>query len=229
MNRHTLKRTIALAALVGAFTMAQVATSEAAFLAKICNDQACTGGDDITVTDEGAGDLQPGVPGVILATPVGGFAGYEVVINTSQSKPALTSGMDISYVVTNLKGAAGTIWLYAIDTDFVGPQVLSGRLGGSQDSGGSTTAYICGGNSNTPSFSPCDTATSTDALVALTLSHLASANPYALTIGVSISGLGAGETATGDFRVAPEPASMALFGLGLATFAGYQRRRRSTK
>src|SRR5262245_1405734 len=96
--RHSVKRTIALAALVGAFTMAQVATSEAAFFAAICNDQACTGGNDLFVNDGGAGDLQPLIPGVILATPPGGFNGYEVVINTSQSKPALTSGMDIAYV-----------------------------------------------------------------------------------------------------------------------------------
>jgi PEP-CTERM motif-containing protein len=232
MIRHISKRVVTLAALVGAFTVGHAAVTEASFMAAICNDQACTGGNDLFVIDNGAGDLKSTIPGVILMTPGTGYHGYEVVINTSQSKPALPNGMDLSYVVTNLKGGGpplGPIWLYAIDTDFVGPQVLNGHLGGTQDTGGSTNALICGGASNAPAFSPCTQALTTDTLVALSLTHLASANPYALAIGVQISGLGGGETATGDFRVAPEPASMALFGLGLATFAGYQRRRRSTK
>lgn len=225
--KKILSKTIALVALVGAFTLCQAATSEAAFIALICNDQACTGGDDLSVSDNGGGDLSP-INGVIVATPVGGYNGYELVINTSQSKPAIANGMDLNYTVTNISGGnPGAIWLYAIDTDFLGPAVLHGILGGTQPVGTTTTGYICGGDTNIGSLSPCSTASTTSALVALTLDHTATANPYALALGVSISGLGNGQTATGDFQVsAPEPASMALFGLGLATLAGYRRRRR---
>ena len=47
-----------------------------------------------------------------------------------------------------------------------------------------------------------------------------------MTIGISLDNVEPGETATGNFRVlVPEPASLALFGLGLAGLAAYRRRR----
>ena len=219
-------------ALVGVFTLYSAATSEAAFMAYICNDAACDGAGDTIVTDETGDDLLPGIDGAILITGVAN--GYEIVVNTAQSKPALPNGaMDITYTVTNLTGGvAGTVWLYASDTDFKGPQTLSGRVDGNILGGNGTasvTATICGGATNgDPSpvnAPPCISASDDGAVTDIVLGPFsATADPYSLTVGVSVTGLAAGQTATGDFLLVPEPASVALFGLGLATFAAYRRR-----
>jgi hypothetical protein len=222
---------LALVALVGALTLYSAAPTEAAFMAYICDDAACDGAGDTIVTDEGAGDGLSGIDGAILLT--GSAGGYEVVVNTSQSKPILPNGgMDLNYTATNIAGGvAGTVWLYAMDTNFSGPNSLSGLIGGTQDAG-TVTGIICGGDNNDDprnpvNAPPCISASdSTGGLTAIGLGPFsASADPYSLTIGVSVTGLGNGQTATGDFRLVPEPASIALFGLGLATFAAYRRRR----
>jgi hypothetical protein len=226
--RH-MNRGIAIVALVGAFVFGTSVKSEAAFMAYICDDAACDGAGDTIVTDEGAGDGLAGVAGAILVVGAN-VGGYEITINTAQSKPALTSGMDVNYTVTNIVGAsAGTVWLYASDTDFAGPQGLGGSLGGTSDNG-SVTAIICGGDNNNArnpvNAGPCTTATDNTAAngISVSLAHAATANPYSLSIGVAVSLAGVGTTATGDFRVIPEPASVALFGLALAGVAAYRRR-----
>jgi hypothetical protein len=207
--------------------------SEAAFIAYICDDPACVGGGDFTAVDGGAGDALPGVPGFISLTAGAPVNGYEIVINLSQSKPVLSTGMDLNYTVTNVAGtnAGGTVWLYAVDTDFAGPTGLSGHLDGNQLNG-SATAFICGGNNNDPRLPPVNTGPCSSASdnttpdIDIDLAHIATANPYSLTIGVAITGVNPGDTATGDFRVVPEPATLALFGMGLLGAGAAIRRRR---
>lgn len=215
-----------LAGLVGAFALATPARSDAAFVAWICNDAACAGMDDFSVADNAGGDILNGINGAILWTT--SAFGYDITTNQAQSKPALAQGMDLNYTVTRLAlnpGDPGAIWLYAVDTDFAGPQTLMGNLGGTRDSG-PTTAIICNGDANSNDFAPCATSSVGAGSGAFTLSvpFSATANPYALAVGVSIDLTGPG-TATGDFRVVPEPAMIGLFGLGLAGLAAYRRRR----
>ena len=236
-----IKKTIALVALVGAFTFGQVAASEAAFYAAICDDQACSGGGDQFVLDNGAGDSANGTAGLIVMSFSTG--GVSVVVNTSQSKPLLSNGqMDVNYTATNTSTSAGHVFLYAIDTDFNGLATLFGHLSGNSNNGATQVrGLICGGNNNAQfNFSPCTLGNlvspgqgGTGANFSDVFGpHFATADPYSLAIAVEIllpgkaSRTAPNVTTTGDLLVtAPEPASMALFGLGLAGFAGYRRRR----
>ena len=223
-------KSIALIALVGAVTVFSTSKAEAAFVAYICNDAACAGGDDISVQDNNVASQNGGVDsvatlGFIQLTAVN-FAGYSVTVNQSQSKPFLADGMDLNYSVSTGAGAGGgNIWLYASDTGFTGTGAVAGLLMGTSDNG-SATAIICGGNSNLQlDLSSC--VSSTDATppgIAINVGKAITVSPYSLTLGVRINLAGPGTTATGDFRVVPEPISLALLGLGLTGFAVRRRR-----
>jgi hypothetical protein len=222
MKRTFFGKSVALMALVGALALLP-ATSEAAFIARICDTANCSGVLGVNYLEFGDGDNDG-----IISTGPQVLAGYELVFSTSQSKPFLTSPeMDLSYGATNAKktGVTGPIWLYAIDTDFAGPRALKANIGGTNPANGSTTALVCDGDANSVDFGPCSSASSGLAAFALSFGHLATANPYALAIGVMIDLTNASGPATGNLHIVPEPASLALFGLGLAGLAAYRRRR----
>ena len=89
------------AVAVVACAMGMSAPANAVFVARICNDLGCAGGDDVLVQDNAAGD-SIGMSGAISFST--SAFGYTLEVNTSQSKPVIGSAtapqLDLSFVVT---------------------------------------------------------------------------------------------------------------------------------
>jgi PEP-CTERM motif-containing protein len=229
MMRNKLSGVLVVAAMAFAMIVGTSAKADAAFIAYICDDAACTGAGDIVVTDNTVGDSAGGLGAISINGTVGGLS---FVSNVSQSKPGIGSAtapeLDINFAATG----TGTAWLYASDTGFtLSPASATLLIGGTAAGTNTLTSNLWGGNSNTN----------------LDLSHLivgpmsgitntlsgpltATANPYSLTLGIKIERSGSGTT-TGDLgaTLVPEPATMALFGLGMLGFGVASRRRRAAR
>ncbi len=233
MNRYrsiVARAGLVLAVAVG-LALGTAAKADAAFIAYICNDVSCLGGDDVIVTDGGAGDLAPGVAGNITFT--GALGGFAFILNASQSKPALGSAaspvINIDYSGTSL--GAASAYLYASDTDFTGVGMATVHSNASvPDPNITTTSYLYGGNSNLNLDLSNLLVTIGPVAADFDLNGIGgpvgAVTPYSLTAGVLVSRASAGGVSGDVTALVPEPASMALFGIGLvgAGFAGRKRR-----
>jgi len=98
MNKTLARISIAPAALV--CMLAVSLPANAVFVARICNDLACAGGDDLIVQDNAAGDTIASLGAISFATSA---FGYSLLVNTSQSKPMLGSAtapqLDLTFSV----------------------------------------------------------------------------------------------------------------------------------
>jgi hypothetical protein len=238
--KKTLQR-FASAAAVCAVTLFVSAPAHAVFVARICNDLQCLGGDDFIIQDNAAGDT-------IAATGAINFSisafGYSLLVNTAQSKPMVGSAgtpqLDLTFAATST-AATGNVFLYVSDTNFTlgnGSFVLT--LGGTNSGGdGSVQGRAWGGTSNTEfQFSGANLLASIGPLTTAAFSgsatgpFAAASNPYSLTIGTTISRTTAG-TSTGDLNLqispVPEPSTWALMLIGpaLVGFVAQRRRRKS--
>jgi hypothetical protein len=213
--------------------------ARASFYAAICNDAACTGGDDIVIQDNAPADK-------IATTGAINFSlnayGYNLIVNTSQSKPVIGSPtapqLDLSFAATST-GAAGHIFLFASDTDFLSSGNFLLALGGtnSGDSGSELGRAWGGSNDTVFSFSPLigqvGALTGANYSGSMSGPFLAGVSPYSLTIGVDIARSTAG-TSTGDLNLqvspVPEPSTWAMMILGFVGvgFMAYRRRNTAT-
>jgi len=226
----------AVAAL--ACAMGVSAPAHAQFIATICNDIQCTGGDDFSITDNGAGDTVAATGAISFSTAA---FGYTFLVNTSQSKPMIGSAtapqLDLSFAATS-SGAVGNVFLYASDNGFAlgsGSALLT--LGGTNSgSSGTLTGRAWGGTTDTPlQFSGANLISSLTGVTGPTFmgsvtSTLTSvANPYSLTIGMQITRASAG-TSSGNLNLQvsaiPESSTWALLLTGAALVGFVTRRRR---
>jgi len=229
----------AVAAAAFACALGASTPAHAVFVATVCNDIQCIGGDDFIVMDNAAGDT------VAMAGAISFSAsafGYTILVNTSQSKPVVGSAtapqLDLSYTATTA-GPANSVFIYTSDTDFLTGGTFSLTLGGTNSGGdGSVTGRGWGGTSNTAmQFSGANLLAALGPFTTGAFSSGASgpfapaSSPYSLTIGMQIGRTTAG-TSTGDLNLqvsaVPEPSSWALMLAGPALI-GFVARRRSRR
>lgn len=230
-RRRRLVRGLAIAAAVLVFT---IGTAKALFQLRLSVDNGATF--PVLVTDNGGGDLNP-LPGVILWS--GSLGGFNVIVNTAQSKPVIGSAvnpqLDLNVTASTAGGAGGTLWMEATDTDFLGGgSTLVGIAGGTQPGGATSTVQWDGFTSNTNT----EFATSGGAHLAFAPTNAnpftfvgstggVIGSPYSLTNRVRITmGANAG-TITGDFnlQVVPEGSSFAMLLPGLLPLGLVLKRR----
>jgi len=238
---NMIAKRLSIAAPVFACALSASAPAHAVFVARICDDLQCLGGNDFIIQDNTAGDTIAAAGAISFSTTA---FGYTLLVNTSQSKPMLGSAtapqIDLTFSATSGAASAANVFLYASDTDFV----LNGgtfalNLGGTNSNGsGSVQGRAWGGTSNTEfQFSGANLLASIGPLTTSGFAATATgafsptANPYSLTIGTTISRAAAG-TSTGDLNLqvsaVPEPSTWALMLMGPA-LVGFVARRRSKR
>lgn len=223
MNRFITK-SLALVALVGGMTAFSTNRAEAALSMQLtsynaANVQLATTG---VINDNVAPDGAPALGAIVFNGSVGD---WQLNVDTGIGFPLFANQphLDLNYTALSATGAVGDYLVidFTESAEAVAAPSISTHIGGTNNST-ITSAFVRVNGVQTGSLGPFNAA-SFSASGSATGSLVA---PYSLTQRIVITRNAAGTVnASGDFEVIPEPATLSLFGLGMAGVAALRRRR----
>jgi hypothetical protein len=207
--RHMMKRVGGVLVLAAAISAMTASDAQAAQMLRLTQ-----GASSVQITDGGVGDSNP-FAGAI--TFIGSVGSYFLNVSTGVSKPVLGSAanphMDLASL--NMSGS-GMLTIEHTDTDFVGTGPFAMHIGGTTNGSVSYAAYFDSTNAAFGTGSAIDSLGpfGGPAFAGSGGGGNAVITPYSLTQVVTLTHTGFGISSF-DAELIPEPATLALFGLGL--------------
>jgi hypothetical protein len=199
LHRHMLARISSVLLLAGAFVVVNAARADATLIVYICNDSACTGGGDFSVTDGTGGDGDLGTPGSVSFI----IPGYANV--SAASYPALGSEgtpiLTLNYIISAAGFASfGTPWVFAAQDGF--NAAGNALFEADASNGGGLANLYAGTGSIAPPFGIPNFSCAMDCLPGIVLP--APVSPYYLAVGLAPTAEVSG-AANGDATVSVVP------------------------